>query len=66
MPLRGTWFPDAFIGTMSNLQRFATGEDERLVTSVADAWASMALVEACFRSSAGPGTPVPAQTEDLA
>lgn len=65
-PLRGTWFPDAFIGTMSNLQRFAAGEDERLVTSVADAWSTMALVEACFSSSAGPATPVPAQAEDLA
>jgi len=26
-PLAGSWFPDAFIGTMSNLQRFAAGED---------------------------------------
>jgi predicted dehydrogenase len=64
VPLHGTWFPDAFIGTMSNLQRFAAGEDERLVTSVADAWASMALVEACFRSNAGPATPVPARAEE--
>jgi predicted dehydrogenase len=62
--LRGTWFPDAFIGTMSNLQRAAGGAAESLVTSVADAWHSMALVEACFRSSAGPATPVPARPED--
>jgi predicted dehydrogenase len=66
VPLHGTWFPDAFIGTMSNLQRFAAGEDETLVTAVADAWATMALVEACFRASAGPATPVPAQAEDAA
>jgi len=64
--LRGTWFPDAFIGTMSDLQRAATGEAESLVTSVADAWHSMALVEACFRSSAGPATTVPARPEDEA
>ena len=29
MPLSGGWFPHAFIGTMSNLQRFAAGEDDR-------------------------------------
>ena len=60
VPLSGGWFPDAFIGTMSNLQRFATGEDDELRTSVEDAWHTMALVEACFRSNAAPATPVPA------
>jgi predicted dehydrogenase len=59
VPLSGGWFPHAFIGTMSNLQRFAAGEDEILATSVEDAWHTMALVEACFRSSAAPATPVP-------
>ncbi len=58
VPLQGTWFPHAFIGTMSNLQRFAAGEDPTLITSVEDAWHTMALVEACFESSAAPGTPV--------
>jgi len=46
VPLSGKWFPHAFIGTMSNVQRFAAGEDETLVTSVEDAWHTMALVEA--------------------
>jgi predicted dehydrogenase len=59
VPLAGGWFPDAFIGTMSNLQRFAAGEDDTLVSSVEDAWHTMALCEACFRSSAAPATPVP-------
>ncbi|SER46947.1 Predicted dehydrogenase [Faunimonas pinastri] len=59
VPLAGRWFPDAFIGTMSNLQRFAAGEDDALVTSVEDAWHTMALAEACFRSSALPAMPVP-------
>ncbi|MDQ0471848.1 Gfo/Idh/MocA family protein [Labrys wisconsinensis] len=58
VPLRGTWFPHAFIGPMSNLQRFAAGEDETLVTAVADAWKTMALVEACFTSSSAPATPI--------
>lgn len=59
VPLAGAWFPDAFIGTMANLQRFAAGEDNTLHTSVEDAWHTMALVEACYRSSSSAGTPVP-------
>lgn len=58
VPLAGGWFPHAFIGTMSNLQRFAAGEDAALVSSVADAWHTMALVEAAFASAAAPATPV--------
>jgi predicted dehydrogenase len=57
--LAGSWFPDAFIGTMSNLQRFAAGEDARLHTSVEDAVKTMTLVEACYRSSLRGGVPVP-------
>lgn len=59
VPLAGRWFPDAFIGTMANLQRFAAGEDEVLHSSVEDAWHTMALVEACYRSNAAAATPVP-------
>jgi predicted dehydrogenase len=58
--LAGRWFPDAFTGTMANLQRFAAGEDPLLHSSVEDAWHTMALVEACYRSNAAPATPVPA------
>jgi predicted dehydrogenase len=60
VPLKGGWFPHAFIGTMSNLQRFAAGEDDRLVTSVEDAWHTMALAEAAFASAGAPATPVQA------
>jgi predicted dehydrogenase len=59
IPLAGSWFPDAFIGTMSNLQRFAAGEDTVLQSSVEDAWHTMALVEACYQSNAARSTPVP-------
>jgi len=59
VPLAGTWFPDAFIGPMANLQRFAAGEDATLATAVEDAWRTMALVEACYQSNQTPGTPVP-------
>lgn len=58
VPLRGRWFPHAFIGTMSNLQRFASGEDDRLVTGVEDAWHTMAMAEAAFHSAANPATPI--------
>jgi predicted dehydrogenase len=60
IPLQGAWFPHAFIGTMSNLQRFAAGEDETLETALADAWHTMALVEAAFVSAAAPATPIAA------
>jgi predicted dehydrogenase len=55
VPLIGRWFPDAFIGTMSNLQRFVTGEDAALVSPVADALQTMRLVEACYVSDARGG-----------
>jgi len=45
---------------MSNLQRFAAGEDDRLVSSVEDAWHTMALAEAAFASAAALATPVQA------
>ena len=38
VPLAGAWFPDAFVGRMANVQRFASGEDAELVSSVEDAW----------------------------
>lgn len=60
VPLEGGWFPHAFIGTMSNLQRFAAGEDDVLVTGVEDAWHTMALAEAAFASAKAPATPVQA------
>lgn len=59
VPLRGGWFDEAFEGTMSNMQRFSTGEDETLVTAVDDAARTMALVEACYESSRAGGTPLP-------
>ena len=58
VPLQGAWFPDAFMNRMANLQRFASGEDRELVSSVEDAWHTMALVEAAYASSAAPATPL--------
>ena len=60
IPLRGSWFTEAFEGPMSNLQRFVAGEDRALVSPVDDAIKTMALVEACYQSSERGGTPIPA------
>ena len=59
-PLRGSWFLEAFEGPMSNLQRVVAGEDKALVSPVDDALRTMAVVEACYASSAAGGTPIPA------
>jgi predicted dehydrogenase len=61
VPLAGEWFPDAFVGRMANVQRYASGEDAELVSSVEDAWNTMALVEAAYQSSAAPATPIAAR-----
>jgi hypothetical protein len=44
---------------MSNLQRFASGEDAWLVSGVEDAIKSMAVVEACYLSGLQRGLPIP-------
>ena len=59
VPLRGSWFTEAFEGPMSNLRRFVAGEDARLVSPVDDAVRTMALVEACYLASTAPGTAIP-------
>jgi predicted dehydrogenase len=60
LPLVGSWFPHAFVGTMASLMRHADGETAELPTRVEDAFRTMAVVEACYASSAGGGVPIPA------
>ena len=48
--LTGNWFPDAFEGTMSNLQRFIFKEDDILETSVEDTIDTMRLIDALMKS----------------
>jgi predicted dehydrogenase len=62
VPLRGSWFTEAFEGPMANLQRFVAGEDPALVGDVRDAIRTMAVVEACYASSERGGTPIPGIT----
>ena len=58
IPLEGGWFIDSFMGTMRNVQRFDAGEDEALYASTEDAYETMALVEACFKSMKTPAMPL--------
>lgn len=59
IPVEGSWYPHAFIGTMASLMRFANGETTELPTRVEDACRTMAVVEAAYQSSAAGGTPIP-------
>jgi predicted dehydrogenase len=49
--ISGTWFPDAFIGTMGSLMRYKEGSSPVLPTSVEDVFKTMLVVEAAYRSS---------------
>jgi hypothetical protein len=53
------------MGTMSNLQRFAAGEDDTLWTGVQDAVKTMALIEALYESNANGATPIPEWMDDV-
>ena len=56
--LEGSWFIDSFAYRMRQLQRAVSGEDKTLVSTVDDAWKTMALVEAAYESSAQPATKI--------
>ncbi|MGM8362045.1 Gfo/Idh/MocA family protein [Flavobacterium sp. ARAG 55.4] len=51
VPLEGSWFPDAFVGTMASLMRYVEGSTTELPTSVEDVAHSMAIVEAAYESN---------------
>ncbi|MEQ8472858.1 MAG: Gfo/Idh/MocA family oxidoreductase [Marinoscillum sp.] len=50
-PINGTWFPHAFIGSMAQVMRAATGEIQQPDNSVQDCIHTMAAVEAAYQSS---------------
>jgi predicted dehydrogenase len=50
LPFDGSWFPDAFAGSMGALQRFVEGSVSLLPTSVDDVFDTMAVVEAAYAS----------------
>ena len=57
--VRGDWFPDAFLGSMLSVQRFALGESDLMPTRVDDALDTMRVVEAAYLSSERGGEPLP-------
>lgn len=59
--LKGSWFPEAFIGTMASLQRHKEGSDTTMPTSVEDVIHTMECVEAAYLASAHGGV----STKDL-
>jgi predicted dehydrogenase len=59
IPFTGSWFPDAFIGSMSALQRFVEGSVDELPTSVDDVFDTMAVVEAAYESNEREGIAPP-------
>lgn len=54
-PIDGSWFPDAFIGSMASLMCFKLGEIDVLPAAVEDVIDTMAIVEAAYQSSTGGG-----------
>jgi predicted dehydrogenase len=53
--LEGSWYPEAFVGTMASLQRHKEGSDATLPTSVEDVIHTMECVEAAYLASARGG-----------
>jgi predicted dehydrogenase len=63
--LEGSWFPDAFVGTMASLMRYQNGETQVLPTSVEDVIKTMAVVESAYRSSDEGGIIIAEQLKDI-
>lgn len=49
--LKGSWFPDAFVGSMASLMRFREGSEAILPTALEDALETMKVVEWAYESS---------------
>lgn len=54
----GSWFPEAFIGTMGGLMKKVADPSYNYMNSVEDAYKTMCVVEACYKSSESGATPV--------
>ncbi len=58
LPVRGSWFNEAFIGTMGGLMKKLDDPSYTYMNSVEDAYHTMCVVEACYKSSAAGGVSV--------
>ena len=57
IPLKGGWFPHAFIGSMAALQLNCKNPGIQLPNSTADALQTMKLVETVYKASETGGVP---------
>jgi predicted dehydrogenase len=57
-PIEGSWFPDAFIGSMGQIMQHLEDPNIAMPTSVEDAFHTMACVEAAYTSSTSGGVPI--------
>lgn len=64
LKLEGSWFPEAFIGTMANLMRYKEGSSAVLHTGVEDVIKTMAVVESAYISSDQGGVKVSEQLKN--
>lgn len=55
VPVGGSWFPEAFAGSMGALQAYVEGSASELPIGFESAYETMALVEAAYRSSEAGG-----------
>ncbi len=58
LPIHGSWFPEAFIGTMGGLLRKLEDPSFHYLNDIEDAYRTMCVVEACYRSNESGETPV--------
>ncbi len=56
--IAGSWYPHAFLGIMASLMRYVEGSSKELPTHFEDAYRTMELVEAAYRSNDSGGTPI--------
>lgn len=56
LDIQGSWFPEAFIGTMGGLMKKLEDPSYHYINDVEDAYETMCLVEACYESSANGAT----------
>jgi predicted dehydrogenase len=63
IPIRGNNFPDGFMGPMGALQAYVEGSASSLPTHFEDAYETMALVEALYRSSDNAAVYVPLRSQ---
>lgn len=56
--LEGSWFPDAFVGSMAQVMRHEEGTLDQIPTRLEDVMRTMACVEAAYASDAQGGVPV--------